>query len=69
MNKPVLKEGESLEDLQLSGLSIIQKKDGFRFGIDAVLLSNYVKVSKIPESLIWAPDRYIPMLLSKIGYL
>lgn len=65
MNKPVLKEGESLEDLQLSGLSIIQKKDGFRFGIDAVLLSNYVKVSRNSRIAdLGTGTGIIPMLLS-----
>lgn len=32
---------EDLDDLQLKGLHIIQKKDGFRFGTDAVLLSYF----------------------------
>ncbi|HSP48279.1 MAG TPA: methyltransferase, partial [Clostridiaceae bacterium] len=35
---------ESIEDLQLEGLKIIQKKKGFRFGVDAVLLSDFAKV-------------------------
>ena len=42
-NADLVKDDETLEDLQLSGLSIIQKKDGFRFGIDAVLLSDFAK--------------------------
>lgn len=33
---------ESVEDLQRQGLRIIQKKDGFRFGEDAVLLAHGV---------------------------
>ena len=33
---------ETLEDLQLKGLYIIQKKNTFRFGTDAVLLSSFV---------------------------
>lgn len=41
-----LRENETLEDLQLNGIHIIQKKDSFRFGIDAVLLANFVKVNK-----------------------
>jgi len=36
-----LKEDETIDDLQLEGLSLIQKKDGFKFGIDAVLLSDF----------------------------
>ena len=42
-NADLVKDDETLEDLQLAGLSIIQKKDGFRFGIDAVLLSDFAK--------------------------
>ena len=37
---PQLYEDETLEDLQLNGLLLIQKKKGFRFGMDAVLLTS-----------------------------
>lgn len=46
MDQPFLKEGERLDDLQLNGLKIIQKTDAFCFGIDAILLSDYVRVEK-----------------------
>jgi tRNA1(Val) A37 N6-methylase TrmN6 len=36
-----LREGEQLDDLQLKGLKIIQKKGAFRYGTDAVLLANF----------------------------
>lgn len=39
-------EDESIDDLQLKGLKIIQKKDAFRFGVDAVLLSDFANVKK-----------------------
>ena len=42
----ILKEDERLDDLELKGLKIIQKKEGFCFGIDAVLLSDYAKEIK-----------------------
>lgn len=35
-----LKKNEQIDDLQINDLKIIQNKDGFCFGIDAVLLSN-----------------------------
>ena len=35
---------EAIDDLQLDNLYLIQKKQGFRFGIDAVLLSNFANV-------------------------
>jgi len=43
---------ESLEDLQYNGLKIIQKKSGYRFTTDAVLLANFthgVKGKKVLE--------------------
>lgn len=40
----MLREGERIDDLQIHGLKIIQEKGGFCFGIDAVLLSNFVTV-------------------------
>lgn len=36
-----IKEDETIDDLQLKDLNLIQKKDGFKFGIDAVLLSDF----------------------------
>ena len=38
-----LLENEQLDNLELCGLKIIQKKDGFKFGTDAVLLSDFAK--------------------------
>ena len=37
---------EQLDDLQIKSFKIIQKKDGYKFGVDAVLLSNFVEVKK-----------------------
>ncbi|MBN2899359.1 MAG: tRNA1(Val) (adenine(37)-N6)-methyltransferase [Clostridia bacterium] len=42
----ILKENERIDDLQLKGLKIIQNPDGFCFGIDAVLLSNFSQITK-----------------------
>ena len=39
-----LKEDETLEDLQLHGLKVIQKKEGFRFGMDSVLLAHFARI-------------------------
>lgn len=46
MNHPFLREGERLDDLQLNNFKIIQKTDSFCFGIDAIMLSDYVRVEK-----------------------
>ncbi len=35
---------ETLEDLQLGGLRILQKKQGFRYGMDSVLLADFVRM-------------------------
>ena len=43
LDKLVLSD-ESIDDLQLKGLKLIQKKDAFRFGVDAVLLSDFSRV-------------------------
>lgn len=39
----ILKDNERIDDLKLNNLKIIQNKDGFCFGIDAVLLSDFAK--------------------------
>lgn len=39
-----IREGETAEDLQRNGLWLLQKKDGFRFGMDAVLLADFVRL-------------------------
>lgn len=39
-------ENERLDDLQYKGLRLFQKKDGFCFGVDAVLLSHFAQVAK-----------------------
>jgi len=38
-----LKENERIDDLELNGLKIIQNTDGFCFGMDSVLLSDFAK--------------------------
>ena len=38
-----LKENERIDDLEYKNLKIIQNKDGFCFGIDSVLLSDFAK--------------------------
>ena len=39
----ILKENERIDDLEYKGLKIIQNKDGFCFGIDSILLSDFAK--------------------------
>lgn len=37
-------DGEKIEDLQLSGLKILQKEKGFRYGMDSVLLADFTRI-------------------------
>lgn len=61
----MLKESETLEDLQAGGLKLIQKKDGFRFGADAVLLADFAKDIRAAEALdMCTGSGIIPILLS-----
>ena len=39
-----VKENETVEDLQLNGLRLIQKKEAFRFGMDSVLLAHFADI-------------------------
>ena len=38
-----IKENERIDDLEYKGLKLIQNKNGFCFGVDSVLLSDYAK--------------------------
>ena len=48
----IVKENERIDDLGLKNLKIIQDKDGFCFGIDAVLLSDFAKNLKKDAKVI-----------------
>lgn len=57
--------GERLDDLQCNGLYLIQDSDKFCFGIDAVLLSNFVKVKKNGHVVdLCTGSGIVPILLS-----
>lgn len=47
----MLREDERIDDLQRNGYRIIQKKNGFCFGMDAVLLSGFARV-RVGETAI-----------------
>ena len=46
MNNVTCGEDERIDDLQRNGYRIIQKKKGFCFGMDAVLLSGFAQVKE-----------------------
>ena len=59
-----IKENERVDDLQRNGYQIIQKKDGFCFGMDAVLLSGFAQVRKGERAIdLGTGTGIIPILL------
>lgn len=61
----VIKEYERIDDLQCKGLKLIQDPERFCFGMDAVLLSNYVKTGKKDCILdLCTGNGIIPVLLA-----
>lgn len=65
MDKNFLKQDETLDDLQLKGIYVIQKKDAFRFGIDAVLLANFANIKKGAEVIdLCSGTGIIPFILA-----
>lgn len=61
----MLRDNEQLDDLQINGLEIIQNKNKFRFGTDAVLLSDYAKIKKGGRCIdLGTGTGIVPLLLS-----
>ncbi len=59
------KSDETIEDLGIGGLRVLQKKDGFRFGADSVLLSDFAKDIKAENCLdLCTGSAVVPILLS-----
>ena len=64
MNKDLVKENERVDDLQ-NGCYVIQDREKFCFGMDAVLLSGFTKVKEGEKVLdMCTGTGIIPILLS-----
>lgn len=58
-------EDEQLDDLQLNNLFLIQKRNGFKFGVDAVLLSDFAKNTRSKRTLdLCTGTGVVPILMS-----
>lgn len=61
----ICRQDERIDDLQRNGYRIIQKKDGFCFGMDAVLLSGFTAVKEGERVIdLGTGTGIIPILLS-----
>lgn len=61
----IVKKNESVEDLMIGSLLLIQKQDGFRFGTDAVLLADFAKDIPSKRTLdLCSGSGIVPILLS-----
>lgn len=64
-NGVIIKENERIDDLQCKGLRLIQDPERFCFGIDAILLSDFVRVGKNEKLLdMCTGNGILPVLLS-----
>ncbi len=66
MNDSLIRPDETLDDLRSGGLKVIQKKDGYRFSLDPVLLCAFAKIG-VSESVVdlGTGSGVIPLLLAR----
>ncbi len=65
LNDYKINEDETLDDLQLNNLYIIQKKDGYKFGMDPVILSSFSHIRKFDFVVDFGTGTgIIPILMS-----
>ena len=65
-NDCFIRVGEQWDDLQNNGLHILQKINGFRFGMDSVLLANFTRIK--PREIVadlGTGSGVLPILLSQ----
>lgn len=61
----IFNESETIDDLQINNLKLIQKKDCFKFGIDSVLISDFADIKSGAKVIdLGTGSGIIPILLS-----
>lgn len=61
----IIGDNETIDDLGINNYKIFQIKDGFKFGIDAILLSNFVRVKKDDIGIdLCSGTGIVPILIS-----
>lgn len=59
---------ETLEDIKMDGIRLIQKKKGFRYGLDAILLSQFAHVTRHTRAVdLGTGTGIISLLLAQRG--
>lgn len=59
---------ETLEDIKMDGIRLIQKKKGFRYGLDAILLSQFAHVTRRTRAVdLGTGTGIISLLLAQRG--
>lgn len=61
----IIRENETIEDLQLNGLKLIQKKNAFRFCMDSVILADFASIRPADTVVdLGTGNGILPLLLS-----
>lgn len=65
MKENLVRDNERLDDLQINDLRIIQDPEGFCYGVDAVLLANFLEIKKRSKVVdLGTGTGVIPMLIA-----
>jgi tRNA1Val (adenine37-N6)-methyltransferase len=63
--KLLIKQDETLDDLIMGGLKIIQARQGYRFSVDSVILAHFPELNRIRKIVdLGTGNGVIPLLLS-----
>lgn len=67
MHNGLVRDGETLDDLIIGGLRIVQPLKGYRFSIDAVLLAHFADLSGVNRAVdLGTGNGVLPLLLSQL---